>query len=519
MIATLGELVVLAVGLGLAVRVAVKPPVRQELAPLGPVAVAAGVAALGLMAIGTWAVLRWPELLHLVAGAVVVGSIALWWRARPTYGRRRGWPPGSLGIAASIDAVGDRDFYRTQARRHGPVFKMSQFGRPVVCVVGLARGREILQGQGESLAGAPLPYNRFLPKGMLRYMTAEDHRREAAIFRSAFAGIGVTNAEAAARAGCRRILAELAAASSRAPEGVRVTDYWAEWAADALARLLFGVEPGDPRGARLDGARRQLELERTGGRRRRLHTESVFESATETLRELGREPVPGTALSGLLATDPAAIDDPTRIRNLFLTYRLGTSDLTGLLDWVVAKLAAAPEWADRVRRAPRTPGPPNGSQPSDLASRIVLETLRMEQSEYLYRRIVRPITIAGYAIPAGWLLRICVQESHRDPAVFPDPDRFDPDRFVDRTYSRAEYAPFGIDTHGCLGVTMVHFLGRIFVEELCHGYQMRVTHDGALERGSRHRHHWRPSSVRRLVLVPNGAAGDEEAPGYPAAAR
>lgn len=518
MITILGELVAIAVGFGLALRIVVKPPVRHELAALGPVAVAAGAVTLGLMAMGTWAVLRWPGLLHLVAGLVVVGVIALWWRARPNYGRRRGWPPGSLGIAASIDAVGDRDFYRNQARRHGPVFKMSQFGRPVVCVLGLARGREILQGQGESLAGAPLPYNRFLPKGMLRYMTAEDHRREAAIFRSVFAGIGVTSAEGAARAGCRRILAELAAASSRAPEGVRPTDYWSEWAAEALARLLFGVEPGDPRGALLDRARRQLDLERTGGHRRRVQTEAVFQSATETLRELGREAAPGTALGGLLATDPAAIDDPTRIRNLFLTFRLGTSDLTGLLDWVVTKLTAAPEWADRVRRAPRTPGPPTGSQPGDLASRIVLETLRMEQSEYLYRRIVRPITIAGYTVPAGWLLRICVQESHRDPAVFSDPDRFDPDRFIDRTYSRAEYAPFGIDTHGCLGVTLVHFLGRIFVEELCHGYQWRAMRDGALERGSRHRHHWRPSSARRLVLVRNGAIGVDGAAERPAGA-
>jgi len=490
------SLVVLAIALAQVARIGALRPIRRELAK-APLIALTGVLAL---LIGAALLVRWPWLVDVAAAAAAVALLASWWRARPSYGSARGLPPGSLGIRASVAAVDDRDFYRDQGLRFGPVFKMSQFGRPVVCVIGLGRGREILRGQPESLAGAPLPYNRFLPRGMLRYMTAEDHRHDGAVFRAAFSDLGFVEAEDLARATCRRMFAALSTESRRHPVGAHPKEACVRWAAEALARLLFGIDPDDPRFPTLERARRVIDIDRSGGPGWRARTEAAFQSAEGVLRELGARP--GSALGGLVAVDHDALGDQTRIRNLFLTWRLGATDLAALLDWLLAQLAAHPGWLDAVRRAPRVHGPPAGAQPSDIASRVVLETLRLEQSEFLYRRIIRPLAIDSYRIPAGWLLRICVQESHRDPATFTDPDRFDPDRFLGRTYGRTEFAPFGLDTHGCLGVGLVQFLGRIFVEELSHGYRVRVTRDGPLDHGSRHRHHWHPSPERRLVLDP-----------------
>ncbi|MBK6805586.1 MAG: cytochrome P450 [Betaproteobacteria bacterium] len=87
-----------------------------------------------------------------------------------------------------------------------------------------------------------------------------------------------------------------------------------------------------------------------------------------------------------------------------------------------------------------------------------METLRLEQSEFLYRRVAKPFEVDGYTVPAGWILRLCVNEAHRDPAVFEDPDRFDPG-LRDRAWSRNEYSPFGGHTHGCMGAHLAHFLG------------------------------------------------------------
>lgn len=172
--------------------------------------------------------------------------------------------------------------------------------------------------------------------------------------------------------------------------------------------------------------------------------------------------------------------------------------------WVFKFLSDFPSVLEPIRaRQSGTPVVPGAV--SDLGTRIVMETLRMEQSEFLYRRVIRTFEYQGMIVPAGWLVRFCTRESHRDSAVFSAPDRFDPDRFARRTYSRDEYAPFGADAHGCMGSHIARFLGRLFVEELALGFEWRVVTDGPPERaGNRHRDHWRPNSRQRVVVTPRG---------------
>jgi (+)-abscisic acid 8'-hydroxylase len=209
---------------------------------------------------------------------------------------------------------------------------------------------------------------------------------------------------------------------------------------------------------------------------------------------------PGSALGLLLAAEPDLFDHAARVENLVLIERLATGDVAGLLDWVFAFLGDEPRSRDDVRAHGRTPGGPRSALPLDPATSFVMETLRLEQSEFLYRRVGTPFAFEGYTIPAGWLLRLCVNEGHRDAAVFPEPHRFDATRFRDRAYSRNEYSPFGGHAHGCMGGHFALFLGRVFVEEVAIGYDWTVLAEGPPERGTRHRDHWRPSGRRRVVM-------------------
>ena len=144
-----------------------------------------------------------------------------------------------------------------------------------------------------------------------------------------------------------------------------------------------------------------------------------------------------------------------------------------------------------------------------------METLRLEQSEYLYRRVARPIDVDGLRIPAGWILRLCVNESHRDPAVFADPDRFDPRRFRSgRTRAPSTRRSAGTRTAAWARTSRISS-GRLLVEELALGYAWTVVSDGPIERGSRHRDHWRPSARRRIAMRPRAAFAGEPAPGPP----
>ena len=504
-----------------AARIAVKPVVRREIREHSRQVVPLLAAACGGVALLLWTAVAWPVVRHGLAVALAAALMAAWWRARPAYGRGRGLPPGSLGLGQSLDAITDRRFYFNQAARFGPVFKMSQFGRPVACVVGLARGRSLLMEHASSLSGASLPYNRLVPRGMLRYMHHEEHKAVAPLFRATFAGMALEQCEPAVRTSYRHALDRLAADSAAIDVGVRARPYFEQAILAALSHVFFGLPPGDPR---IEGFARlvpALALARAGGPAWRRQILTALDSATTLVRDIQRSGADRSsdeapsALRALVRAAPDALDEPSIAGNFILTFRLATSDLTGLHDWIFKQLCDCREALTRVGTPSPVQAPLPGSMP-DPATCIVMETLRLEQSEFLYRTVTRPVEFEGMMIPAGWLVRLCIQESHRDPVVFPEPDRFDLERFARRSYSRTEYSPFGADAHGCMGARLALFLGRVFVEELSRGPEWRVVSDGPLDRGTRHRHHWTPSPQLRVVFQPEPGAARRESRSRPA---
>lgn len=509
MMLLLAEVVVLAIAAALALRIALKPPLLREFRdnPGFGMKVLALPATASLVLL--WAANQWPSARHALAAAAIVAMTAAWWRARTAYGHRRRWPPGSLGVSQSLDAIDDRRFYIEQAERYGPVFKMSQFGRPVICVLGLQRARRLLAEHGASLAGATLPHNRLIPRGFLRYMHTETHKAIAPLFRATFASIALRRLESEVRACYRWAVARLAADSAGTSGGVNARPYLERAVFESLAWLLYGLSPGDPRVERLHALIAVLQPGRPGGFGWRRRTRASLASVTAIMQDVrcgwaNDENVPPSALKSLVDSVPEAIADPTYAWNFAMVSGIAYSDLTGLNDWIFKMCCDHPGALETVRAA--APGDVELSAAEPSASHcIVMETLRLEQSEYLYRRVARPFEFEGYRLPKGWLIRLLIQESHRDPAVFADPDRFDPQRFLRRKYARSEYSPFGADAHGCMGFRLAQLLGSILVEELAR-YDCQVVGDGSLERGNRHRHHWRPSSRLRVVLRPRAAA-------------
>ena len=79
----------------------------------------------------------------------------------------------------------------------------------------------------------------------------------------------------------------------------------------------------------------------------------------------------------------------------------------------------------------------------------VNETLRFDFGSLgLPRYALRDFELRGTKIRAGELLMLSFTGAHRDPEVFPDPDRFD----IGRDTSRLTI--FGYGPHFCLGVNL-----------------------------------------------------------------
>jgi cytochrome P450 len=89
------------------------------------------------------------------------------------------------------------------------------------------------------------------------------------------------------------------------------------------------------------------------------------------------------------------------------------------------------------------------------ATRIVTESMRLYPPAWLVgRRAVNDYTIKGYYVPARSIVVMSEWVVHRDARFFPDPERFDPDRWTREfkaALPRFAYFPFGGGPRQCIG--------------------------------------------------------------------
>jgi cytochrome P450 len=418
-----------------------------------------------------------PRALRIPAvAATSIGAILLW-RSRPGYGVSSGLPPGSLA-PLPVQPWSDPEFYKLQALRHGPVFKVSQFGQPTVCLVGLNRANRLLREHDEQLVAPPLPFSRFIEGGYLRYLPEQTHDRYRRTFRALFHSEAATAAEPSLTDVFRRGLAAMAEHSAR--EGaVLVKPAVMRMMFEAWTTLFYGIDGRHEDFPRLQALCRVIDIRKARWASRRrvgaalLEIEAILRRRAASLASVG-EGAPSCFLAALVRADPDALADRTILGNFIYIMQVSWGDVAGLLVWVVKNLGDHPAWRDRLEDAVASPE----RRGRDLATRIVQETLRLEQSEHRYRRATAAFDLDGFRIPKGWLVRMCIRESHQDPEVFPNPAVFDPDRFLDRRLARDQYAPFGAFRLACIGEELTKAVGSLFAVVLVSEVTWRVVADG-----------------------------------------
>jgi len=157
-----------------------------------------------------------------------------------------------------------------------------------------------------------------------------------------------------------------------------------------------------------------------------------------------------------------------QVRDEALTILLAGHETTANgLAWSWHLLAQHPEVERRLHAEvdavlTGADGLPRAATVDDLprltyARMIVTETLRLRPPAYvLGRKAVVPYAVPGtaYTIPAGATVFLSQHVVHRDPRWWPDPTRFDPERWRDGAAPerpRFAYFPFGAGTRICIG--------------------------------------------------------------------
>jgi cytochrome P450 len=87
---------------------------------------------------------------------------------------------------------------------------------------------------------------------------------------------------------------------------------------------------------------------------------------------------------------------------------------------------------------------------------LVKEVLRMRPPIPVAagRVLAEPLAIGPHSIPAGTLVLIDAWGVHHDARLYPDPERFRPDRFLDGAPEPYTWLPFGGGTHRCIGAAL-----------------------------------------------------------------
>lgn len=101
---------------------------------------------------------------------------------------------------------------------------------------------------------------------------------------------------------------------------------------------------------------------------------------------------------------------------------------------------------------------------------VFKETMRLYPPVYAFTRGAKSSTQLGdYFIPKGTSVVISPYTLHRRPNLFPDPERFDPDRFAPQqepNIPRYAYIPFGAGSHMCLGTHFALLEGHLLLATL-----------------------------------------------------
>jgi cytochrome P450 len=159
-----------------------------------------------------------------------------------------------------------------------------------------------------------------------------------------------------------------------------------------------------------------------------------------------------------------ALSDAQILGHVNILLVAGHETSTSLSTWLLYLLATHPGYLARVRTE-------LDALPGDAETPLTLDAIRglhvlgnaVTEAGRLYppagnvpRGVLREFEFAGYTIPAGARVIYSIAASHRLPAVFADPERFDPDRFAPPR-EEDKRTPYGLVTFGggpriCIGI-------------------------------------------------------------------
>ncbi|KAK4344867.1 hypothetical protein RND71_035043 [Anisodus tanguticus] len=175
----------------------------------------------------------------------------------------------------------------------------------------------------------------------------------------------------------------------------------------------------------------------------------------------------------------------TVIKSTVLSLILDGSDTTTVhLIWIMSLLLNNPHAMKHAQEEiDAKVGKDRWVEESDIKNLVYLqaiikETLRLYPPVPLLlpHEAVQDCKVVGYDIPKGTRLYINAWKIHRDPDIWPEPEKFMPERFltskanIDARSQHFEFIPFGSGRRSCPGITFANLVTHLTFARLLQGF-------------------------------------------------
>ena len=352
-------------------------------------------------------------------------------------------------------------------RRCGDVFtlQLPVFGRTVI-VADPALAKELFMANTEDVGNIQPNLSRVLGSGSVFALDGADHRRRRRLLTPPFHGKSIRNYEAIFEE-------ETLREAQNWPEGTpfETLEPMMRITLNAILRAVFGAD-----GTHLDELRRIIPPWVTLGSRLAVlptpaRTYGRFSPWGRLARYRRRyDEVIGRLIDAVQA-DPD-FDERDDVLALLLksTYEDGSSmsrqdigdelltllaagheTTAATLGWVFERISRHPDVLARLAAEADT-------EDNEYRQAVILEVQRVRTViDFAGRHVYAPsFNLGEYTIPQGYSIVVALSQMHRRAQEFPDPDRFDPHRFLGQRPPTFAHIPFGGGTRRCVGAAFAN---------------------------------------------------------------
>lgn len=245
-------------------------------------------------------------------------------------------------------------------------------------------------------------------------------------------------------------------------------------------RFLFDTAVAMSRGGKWKGTYRYV-LDR------RAAVEAIVqEEMTErrTKGDLERTDVLGLFMAARY-DDDQPMSDQSILENLVGLLAAGYETTATTLGWLAVMLSRNPEVLAALEGAV-------ASGDDEYVDAVTKEILRLRTPGlFSVRHLTQPLQLEGTVIPANSVVASMIGVMHRRADIWPDPERFEPRRFLDTEVPDHSWLPFGGGARRCLGAAFTMVEVRMIMKTLIEHARIRPTTQPV-----------EPTKRNNIVLIP-----------------